>query len=298
MRNSRTFLAYTLLLPAFIVVGSFLAYPLYLILRLSFHEGQIMNFRQLEEFSFTFYHYIQVLGDAATWNSLWVSVVYTALSTGFAFLIGLGTALLLNRKFLGRRWFRTLILLPWSVPGVVAVLAFVWILDASYGVFNYFLRSLGIIQENIAWFADPSTAMIAVVIPTVWKGYPFFTLMILAALQSIPRELYEAAEVDGAAKMALFRYITWPGIQTTAVLATILNSLWVFREFDFIYPTTGGGPAGATETLAIRIYDQAFSFFQMSTASALGVMTTLLCLVAVLAAFPLLKGEFFGGSKS
>lgn len=296
MRGLRKiYLAYGLLIPAFVVVGIFIVYPLYLALRLSFLEGQTMNLTDISQSSFSIENYITVFTDYKTWRSVWVSIVYTAVSTGGAFILGLVTALLLNKHFFGRRWFRTLILLPWAVPSVVAVLGFVWLLDASYGVVNYLLISIGIISENIEWFVDPNTAMIAVIFPTVWKGYPFFTLMLLAALQSIPDDLYEAARVDGASATALFRWITWPGIKATSVLALVLNGLWVFREFDFIYPTTGGGPSGATETLAIRIYNEAFSFFNMGIASALGIFTIFLCVVVVLFTFPLLKGEFFGG---
>lgn len=296
MRGLRkVYLAYGLLIPAFIVVGTFIVYPLYLAFRLSFLEGQTMNLTDISHTSFSMQNYITVLTDYKTWRSVWVSIVYTAVSTGGAFILGLVTALLLNKHFFGRRWFRTLILLPWAVPGVVAVLGFVWLLDASYGVVNYLLTSNGIVSENIEWFVDPNTAMIAVILPTVWKGYPFFTLMLLASLQSIPGDLYEAARVDGASATALFRWITWPGIKATSVLALVLNGLWVFREFDFIYPTTGGGPSGATETLAIKIYNEAFSFFHMGIASAIGIFTILLCVIVVLFTFPILKGEFFGG---
>jgi len=298
MKHARTTVfAYGLLTPAFVVVAVFFVYPLYLVLDASIRAGQSMTIAQINRHPLTFQNYTSMLANGGTWHDLWISAIYTLAGTGFAFFIGLGTALLLNRRFFGRRWLRTLILIPWSVPGVVAILGFLWILDSSYGVFNYLLRSLGIISQNIQWFSDPHWALVAVLIPTVWKGYPFFTLMLLAALQSIPNEYYEAARVDGASAAKSFRYITWPGIQTTAVLALVLNGLWVFKEFDFIFPSTGGGPGGATETLAIRIYNEAFSFFHLGAASALGVFTVLLCVVAVLGIYPVIKGDFFGGGR-
>ncbi|MEW8977965.1 MAG: sugar ABC transporter permease [Symbiobacterium sp.] len=293
MRRGRNILAYGLLSPAFLVVVLFLVYPLFLAVNLSLRAGQTMNLSQINSLPLSLVNYAEVLSDPATWHSVWKSVEYTGLSVGISFLIGLGTALVLNRKFPGRRILRTLVLLPWAVPGVVTVLGFLWILDSSYGVMNYLLRSLHLISTDVAWFADPSTAMIAVVIPTVWKGYPFFTLMLLAALQSIPGDLYEAARVDGAGSTQLFRFITWPGIRTTATLAIVLQVLWVFREFDYIYATTGGGPVGATETLAIRIYNEAFGYFHMTTASALGMLTVLICGLVVFMAYPVLRKEFF-----
>lgn len=289
--------AYGLLMPAILVVALLLVYPLYLALNASFRQGKTMNFSQINKLPLTFENYTRLLTDPTIWKNLWVSVEYTVASTAVAFLIGLVTALLLNQSFIGRRWIRTLILLPWAVPGVAVSLGFVWLLDASYGIFNFILRSLGFISSNIAWLSDPKYALIAVILPTIWKGYPFFTLMLLAALQSIPPDLYEAGRVDGAAKWRLFTNITWPGIKTTAILSVVLNGLWAFREFDFIYSMTKGGPMGATETLATRIYTEAFSFFNQSSASALGIMTFLLCIVTVMTIYPLIKEEFFGGAK-
>jgi multiple sugar transport system permease protein len=158
------------------------------------------------------------------------------------------------------------------VPGVIVSLNFLWMLDASFGVVNAILRRLGLISTDIAWFVDADTAMLAVIAATVWKSFPFFTITLLAALQSIPKSLYEAARVDGASAWQEFREVTWPGIRQPAVLALILNALWTFREFDIIYVGTGGGPAGATETLGILVYREAFGSFRFGTAAALGVL--------------------------
>lgn len=292
-----TMFAYSLLLPAIIVVALLLVFPLYLAINASLRQGQNMNFSKINDLPLTLDNYSKLLADASIWHSLWISVAYTLVSTGLAFAIGLVTALLLNQSFAGRRWIRTLILIPWAVPGVVVSLGFIWLLDASYGIFNYLLRSIGMISTNIAWLSDPKFALLAVMMPTVWKGYPFFTLSLLAALQNISIDQYEAARVDGASRWKLFTNITWPGIKTPAVLAIILNGLWAFREFDFIYAMTKGGPMGSTETLSIRIYQEAFSFFSQGSAAALGIMTFMLCIVAILSIYPLVKEQFFGGAK-
>ena len=128
---------------------------------------------------------------------------------------------------------------------------------------------------------------------TAWKAYPFFTLTLLAGLQAIPTTLYEAARVDGASAWQRFRFITWPGIRAPAALGAILNTLWALREFDIIYVTTGGGPDRATETLAVRIYQEAFAFFRMGTASALGVLTMVLAALLALASMRTLRREYF-----
>ena len=151
-------------------------------------------------------------------------MIYTVGSTIPAGVLGLLTALLLNQKFRFRRVFRTLILLPWAVPTVVASFLFLWVLNASYGVLNYILKQLHIISSYIPWLASPHWALVGVIIPTVWKSYPFFCLLILAALQTIPAQLYEAAAVDGAGAWARFRAVTWPGISPAVYLAAVLQA--------------------------------------------------------------------------
>ena len=184
-------------------------------------------------------------------------------------------------------------LLPWAVPGVMVSIVFLWLFDASFGVVNYALRSLGLIAVDVAWYTNESTALIAVIVPTIWKAYPFFTLTLLAALQSIPADLYEAAGVDGASARQRFANITWPGIRGPAVLALILNGLWAFREFDIIFAATGGGPAKATETLGIRAYNEAFGYFYMGRAAVIGVLMLAIAFVFVLVARRELRKEFF-----
>jgi multiple sugar transport system permease protein len=286
-------LSYALLaVPAILVLG-LIAYPVYLTVDMSLRKGRAMSVTGIGRELITWDNYRTVLTDGATYHSLWITVIYTGVSTAASLAVGLGTALLLHRKFPARRLLRTMILVPWAVPGVVASVVFLFMLDGSYGVVNWMLRGIGLTDHGIAWFFDPSTALIAVMAPTVWKGFPFFTLILLAALQSVPGDLYEAARVDGAGSFTQFRRITWPAIRGTAVLGTILNGLWAFHAFDFIYPLTQGGPNGATETWAIRIYDQAFSFFRPGSASSLGILATILAIVVVASLFPIMRREFF-----
>jgi multiple sugar transport system permease protein len=291
-RRERVF-AYVLLAPALVAVFALIAYPMYLVLSISFREGKSLNFLALDRRPLGLDNYAYVLADDATWHSLYVSLAYTSGTIVPAFAIGLVTALLLDRVFPLRRWLRSLILLPWAVPGVLVSVIFLWLFDAQFGVVNYFLRSTGLVNRDIAWYTEESTALFAVIVPTLWKSYPFFTLTLLAAMQSIPGHLYEAAKVDGATAWQRFRHITWPGILGPATLAFVLNGLWVFREFDIIYAATGGGPARATETLGIRAYNEAFGYFYMGRAAVVGVLMLVIALAAVLIARKPLSKEYF-----
>lgn len=290
--GNSAWLPYLLLLPAFIAVAFLLAYPLWLVLKLSLNEGAGMNFLR-RPMNFGFGNFQDILTDRKTLDALLRTFVYTAGSIIPGFLMGLGLALLLNRKFPGRRWFRSLVLLPWAVPGVVVSIIFLWMLDTSFGVVNAKLRSLGLIEGQIGWFTNPNMAMISVIIPTIWKAFPFFTLTLLAALQSIPASLYEAARMDGAGAWDRFKHVTWPGIRGAATLAGILQTLWVLREFDIIYAATGGGPSGATETLGLLVYNEAFSYFHMGLAAALGVLLLALAVIIIAIAIKPLRKEYF-----
>jgi multiple sugar transport system permease protein len=281
-RRARLY-AYSLLVPAAAAVLLLIVYPLVRVVELSLRQGKTMNFARLSELPLGFGNYQRVLADPAFWNSVSVSASYVTASVGAAFLIGLGTALLLNRELPLRRIFRTAVLLPWAVPGVVTSIVFLWMLDGSFGVVNAMLRDIGLMEGDHAWFVDKRTALLSVVIPTVWKAYPLITLTLLAAMQSIPGELYEAARIDGAGPVQEFHFVTWPGIRGAALLAIMITALWAFRDIDIIFATTHGGPARATETLALYVYNEAFQYFRMGTASAAGtIMVTAALALALL----------------
>lgn len=284
---------YLLLLPALIFVLFIVVYPLSVILQLGFREGRSLNFARIGQQPLGIANYISVLTDPAFWNSVRVTVIYVAGSAFASLVIGLITALLLNERFPLRRMFRALVLLPWAVPGVIVSISFIWLFDASFGVVNSVLRHLGLINGDVAWFVNGRTALFAVMLPTIWKGYPFCTLTLLAAMQSIPQSLYEAAEIDGAARFARFRYITWPGIRAAGMLGLILSALWMFRDFDIIFAATGGGPARATQTLSLFVYDESFSFFRMGTAFAIGTLMILVAALACLVAMRSVRKEYF-----
>jgi multiple sugar transport system permease protein len=275
-------LAYGMLVPAFVAVAALVAWPVYVIAQISLRPGRSLDFSRVLNQPLGTGNFERIFGDPATLHALVNSLIYTSGTIAPAFLFGLVTALLFNKQFPARRWLRSLLLMPWAVPGVIVSINFLWLLDASYGVVNYLLRCLGLLSSDLAWYVNTDTAMLAVILPTVWKSFPFFTITILAALQSIPDSQYEAAKVDGANPWQTFRYVTWPGISGPAYLALVLNALWTFREFDIIFASTGGGPARATETLGILVYLEAFSHFRMGTAAALGAVMVAIAAVLVM----------------
>jgi multiple sugar transport system permease protein len=269
--------AYALLAPAFLLVAGLVVYPLWTVAATSLRLGRSMNIARLDQLPLGFANYARALGDEVFWDAALRTALYAVGSVGPAFAIGLGLALLLDRDFPGRNALRSLMLLPWAVPGVVAALAFLWMFDASYGVVNALLRRAGWTGTDIAWFTDASTAPWAVLLPAIWKCFPFFVLTLLAALQSIPAALHEAAQVDGASATQRFRHVTWPGIRGAAMLAIVLQALWVVKDFDLVFATTGGGPSRATQTLSLLVYEEAFQFFRFGQAAAIGVLLLVAC---------------------
>ncbi|WP_345067541.1 sugar ABC transporter permease [Leifsonia kafniensis] len=278
-----------------IAVGGSLVFALVLLVGMSLRDVSLGRLSAIFAAPLTLTNYVEVLGDPATWRSFLVSLIYTVGSTLLPFIGGLMIALLLNQRMPGQRLLRTLALVPWAVPSVTATVAFVWMMQPTYGVWNYLLRSVGLIDTDVNWFGDPNLALLAVIIPTSWKAIPFFTLMLLAGLQSLSREQYEAAEVDGAGRLARFRWITLPGLAPFILVALLFSAMHSFREFDFIYASTQGGPDGATETAAVRIYNQAFESFDLGNAATLGIVTFVLVAVLVALLFRRLnKGSLEG----
>jgi multiple sugar transport system permease protein len=277
--------AHALILPALIAILVLVIYPIFKIIEVSLRVGRTMSFAKISKLPVGLANYTAVLNDPQFWLSARVSVIYVVGSVAIAFAFGLLTALLLNSHLPGRRVFRTLILLPWAVPGVVASISFRWMFDGSFGVVNAILRDLGLLQGDLPWVVDARTALIVVILPTVWKAYPLITLTILAALQTIPQDLYEAAAIDGTSPAQRFRFVTWPGVAVAAMLSSLVSALWIFRDIDVVFASTGGGPAGATETLSLYVYNQAFQFFRMGTAAAAGLFMIVAALIVSGVAF-------------
>lgn len=211
------------------------------------------------------------------------TLIFTLGATIGPFLVGLALALVLNQRFTGQRLLRGMFLIPWLIPGVVVSFLWMWIFDANYGVLNGILTSIGVIDEPRAWLFETSTAQSALILAKTWNSFPWVMVMLLAALQTVPDELHEAAAMDGAGTIRRFFTVTWPHIAGVAGLVLLLEFIWNFQHFDMIFVLTGGGPAGTTSTFATEVYDAAFKGYDLGHAGALGLVWMLLLTVLVVA---------------
>lgn len=220
-----------------------------------------------------------------------VTIIYTVASVVGKMLAGLGTALLLNRNFYGRGLVRAIMIIPWAIPTVVVAIVFRIALDPVYGMVNVVLLKLGLIPSGINFLAIPSLAVASVIVVGIWKYFPFITLMLLAALQSIPKDLYEVASIDGASAWHKFRHITWPLIMPVWSIVLVLQFVWTLREFELVYLITRGGPANATAIIGVDIYQNAFNFFRLGTAAAEGMFLVVISLIFALVYFRFLERQ-------
>ncbi|WP_375459706.1 carbohydrate ABC transporter permease [uncultured Enterovirga sp.] len=268
---------YLFVAPAVLLLVLFAAYPLASTLWLSLHDVEV--FSAAPEFS-GLANYRRLFSSAGFWEGLVNGLVFSFFTVVLQLLVGIATALLLNNAFRGRALVRGLILFPFVAPTIVAVLIWKWILNDLYGVANLALMEFGIIKESIAWLGSPEFAMPSVVLINVWMFFPFITIQVLARLQVIPGDLYEAARIDGAGPLQRFWYVTLPELRSTILLVVFIRGLWMFNKFDTIWLLTQGGPVGKTATLPILAYMQAFQEYQLGAGAA-----TSACIFMLLALF-------------
>ncbi len=222
-------------------------------------------------------HYIKALtNDPDFWSSTFNTFYWTIGSVVVAYFVSLALALLLNLDIRGRALLRALFLIPWVVPNVVTALLWKWFYNDQFGMANFVLFKLHLITEPIQWLSTPEFAMPSVIAVQVWKLYPLMTVVLLAALQNVPKEVIEAAKVDGANALQRFWHVTLNFIRPSSMIIVLLSAIWTFQSFDIVYLLTGGGPAGATQNLAIMVYTKAFWATQLGYASAIGVLMMLL----------------------
>ena len=276
-RRRLRWLPYAMVLPIVVFECAMIVYPIL--------QGVWDSFQQIELASnkpnkwIGLANYQRMLTDPDFWKVMQVTLIFTGLVILVALSAGLFTALLFNRPFRFRSAARALLMMPWAFPEVPVVMIFIWILSPQFGVVNILARMLPGVTQNPQWLQVPALAMGWVVLIASWKAFPFYSLVILAALQSVPQELYEAATVDGANQVQLFQHITLPSIGTTLELLAVLAMIFSFKQFTIIYLMTGGGPSGSTETLVMRIFNTAFRFYDYSYATAIGVAGFLVSLV-------------------
>ncbi|MGQ0569042.1 MAG: carbohydrate ABC transporter permease [Armatimonadota bacterium] len=279
MTASSRRLAFALTAPAAILISVVLFYPILHGVWMSLYDipllGPPPRFVGLSNFA-------TLLMRDDFQHAFRVTLAYTTGTVAAAFGIGFLVAILLNAAIFARPIARTLLLLPWAIPEVVAVLVFAWMLDYQFGVLNYVLSLTGYFPPKIGWLTSLDLALYAVIALTAWKDYPLAAVMILAGLQGIPQDLYEAAQVDGATPFQEFRHITLPGLRPISAVVFLLLTLYSFKRVALIYIMTGGGPSRATETLSVLTYLEGFKFFRMGSAAAIGVAMLTVTLVFTL----------------
>lgn len=276
-REQRT--GWTLILPALIMLLLVYAYPILRAFWLSVYTQNLGT--ELQRVFSGLGNYQRMAGDGRFWQSLWNTAIFTTTSVLLELILGIGVALVLNQGFRGRSIVRTITLIPWALPTAIMGIAWAWIFNDQYGVVNDILRRLGLIDAGISWLGDPTLAMIAVILADVWKTTPFIALLLLAGLQSISNDLYEAHSLDGASAWQSFWSITIPQLMPQIVIALLFRFAQAFAIFDLIQVMTGGGPAGATETVSIYIYSTVMRYLDFGYGSALIVVTFLILVAAV-----------------
>jgi multiple sugar transport system permease protein len=199
------------------------------------------------------------------------TLAYTAIATVFKVGIGFGLALLLNQAFVGRRAVRALLLLPWIVPTVLSTMAWLWMFDSNLSSINWVLRNLGLIQRNIPWLTDPTMALVSIIIVNVWRGLPFFAITLLAGLQTVPQELFDAAKVDGANQLQRLRRITVPMVMPVITIVTIVSIIGTLSDLQVVYALTGGGPNNTTHVLATLSYKTGLNNGLLGQGAAIGL---------------------------
>jgi multiple sugar transport system permease protein len=290
IRDRDQITGWVLVLPALLLLILVFAYPIGRALWLSLFTRNLGT--KLQPIFAGLDNYVRMVGDGRFWQSYWTTTVFTVTSVCLELLLGLGIALVLNRSFRGRNLVRTIAILPWALPTALIGLAWTWIFNDQFGVVNDILIRLGVIKTGINWLGEPTLAMVSVIFADVWKTTPFISILLLAGLQSISADLYEAQAIDGAAPWQSFRQITLPLLLPQILIALLFRFAQAFGIFDLITVMTGGGPGGATEVVSLYIYATMMRYLDFGYGAALVVVTfLLLVMVVAIVAFLLNKSR-------
>jgi multiple sugar transport system permease protein len=291
---ARERLPYLLSLPSLLIVFGVLILPILYSLFLSVHD-LILSSRTYEFVGLK--HYIAMFHDDSFINSIKMTLLFTVLSVAAEMIIGIAVALVLNQEFVGRGFVRGLMILPWALPGVVNAIMWQWIFNSNYGVFNGLLTQLGIIDRYQVWLAKPTSAFLCVLVANVWKETPYVVLLAIAALANIPKELYEAAAIDGASAWKSFWKITLPLIKSVVLILLITKTIWALQTFDLVYIMTKGGPMGVTEFIAFYIQKTSFKFLKFGYGSAMSYTVSMICFALTMVYIKCFMGQDEDGGK-
>jgi len=264
--NKKELYGFLFFFPALIIIVVLVGFPVLFGIWMSFFEkGALSTLMRFVGFK----NYSTILQNPSFWNAFKNTIVFTGVSLLFQIVLGMAVAFLLNQNFPGRTIARGIVLIPYLVPTIAATLIWKWIFNTLYGILNYALMYLKIIDNEISWLGTQPYAMISIIFVNVWKFFPFVTICVLAGLQMIPVQLYEAAKVDGASVWRRFLHITLPHLKLILAVVIILRFIWTFNNFDLIFLLTEGGPLNSTTTVPILAYETAFRSLMMGRASAI-----------------------------
>ena len=272
-RKSDIYIPIILLMPAFLLVVGVIIYPICYAVGLSFQYYKLTDYVNRQFIGLE--NYISVWRNETFLASLGNTVKWVGITVACQFLFGLVLAMILNVPFRGRGIIRSITLMPWVTPGVVIALMWVWIYNGNFGVLNKCLTSLGIISKNIPWLGSSQTALYSQLVTMIWQGIPFFAIMILAALQTISADLYEAADISGANSWQKFLYITLPELMPTIITTCMLRIIWVFNNVEVLYLMTGGGPGHSSMTVSLVAYIKAQKSLDFGQGSTIAIYGTL-----------------------
>ncbi|AMB38995.1 MULTISPECIES: carbohydrate ABC transporter permease [Paenarthrobacter] len=271
---------YLFLAPAVLYIGIFQLFPLLQEVWLSFTRTTLLN--PTLNVWVGLANYQSVLGDPSFRQTLLTTLLYVTACVVGSVGLGLVVALLLNGRFPGRAVARSLVTVPWAAPGIAVALIAVWMFNPQFGLLTRVLKGLGIDTGENGVLDNPSLALAAILMTTIWQLVPFVAVVLLSALQSVPQELVEAAQVDGAGRWMIFRVVTWQVLKPTIGLVAVLMTIWSLRRFELIWLMTRGGPLGSTRTLVIDLYSQAFESKQLGTAAAIGMVGIVISLIVII----------------
>jgi multiple sugar transport system permease protein len=272
-RLFRKTIPYLYILPSFVIIASLLAYPLVYNLYVSLHRWELSRpakpFIGLDNFK-------ALLMDDIFTKVLITTLIWTVVGVALQMAVGLISALYVDERNRGKGLLRSLLLLPWVLPGVVTALMWTWMLQSDLGIINYILTTLHMTDHNISWLGSPEMALGTLIFVNTWKAFPFWFLMILAGLQDIPQDQVEAARIDGARWFGVVRYIKIPHLMPIIGATGVITTIWTLNYFDLIWVMTKGGPLDATSTLPIYTYRLAFEFFNFGKSSAMAIISLVL----------------------
>jgi multiple sugar transport system permease protein len=239
-------------------------------------------------------NYVTVLTSSSFQHAFFVTIEFALFTVTAEMLLGLGTGLLLAEEFPGRTALRVLLIVPWAIPTVVNAITWRLIYAPDFGALNALLQQAGVITDYRSWLGDPSLALYAIGVADIWKNFPIVGLIVLAALQTAPRDLYDAAHVDGAGIFRRFSTITLPHIAGPLMVALILRTIDTIKVFDIVWVMTRGGPFSSTKPMSMLVYERTFSNLESGIGSAIAFIITLVCLIFIIAYTRLLKRQSRG----